>query len=244
MIIINNGMYRSGSTLSFNLIRLMLEHKKLGGAYGTEGIDHRHAIGIHNADNGKDTRPEGMSKLIDDHEGWIVLKAHKLDPTVISNFGKGSSKAVYTYRHPLDIAGSLCRVFGSPYPEYYGLTQPIIEDVDIYFAIRKHPAILMLKYEDYYSCPAKMAADIAAFLGIELSGAECTSIAEKCSPARVKHIFEDLDVDEADPVTQLRGKHISEQHGAPGSHRHLVDPLSESMIREQLADYFEDAGYN
>lgn len=50
-------------------------------------------------------------------------------------------------------------------------------------------------------------------------------------------------VHEADPITQLRGNHISDTGGRPDTYRHLVDADTQDRIRRELGLFFKAAGY-
>jgi hypothetical protein len=96
MVVLCDGMPRSGSTWSFNvaskLIRLCDPARRTFGFYSDSPTVLRSAV-----------RPRSSH---------LVIKAHYLDPSAYELCCSGDIKAIYTWRHPYDAIVSCVRIFG------------------------------------------------------------------------------------------------------------------------------------
>jgi len=171
---------------------------------------------------------------------WRVVKVHHYEPPfdIVRR-----AFIIYTYRNPLDVMASLQRLpkFGrTPYKKRLRYPKKMSTE---YFYMKKHPAILMLKYEDVYNDLPAAVDRIREYLGLPPMPEDVKRIAHEVDPVTVKAFTDSLHEDTADMKTQLRGKHISETKGEPGA---WEDVLDEEQIAHTLKMYREmmlDAGY-
>ncbi|OAD20264.1 hypothetical protein THIOM_004044, partial [Candidatus Thiomargarita nelsonii] len=98
MLIVCNGMLRSGSTLQYNLLKSIVESHNLGGAEGYFSSEQFQSLR-------KKFERWGISSEI------IVIKTHDIIPYSEEMIKSGTMKICYTYRDIRDVAVSAQRKF-------------------------------------------------------------------------------------------------------------------------------------
>jgi hypothetical protein len=98
MLVICNGMERSGSTLQYNIARLIVETKGLG---RSEGYPFK---------QGEWEKGAAILQQWQLCSDWVVIKAHSIHPKLESLARDKNTRVLYIFRDPRDVAAS-CKEF-------------------------------------------------------------------------------------------------------------------------------------
>jgi hypothetical protein len=213
MLILCNGMPRSASTWSFNVVTGLLRRSNpaqtLCGGYDEDVV--RFLSGI------------------DWNTTHAVLKCHSLD-----QFGQrlahlGAAKVVYTWRDVADATVSYMRMFGNDFEHALDVMDTSLQLYRFHF---ESGNAVILGYDDIMSYPGDAIELIARYLGIEARPDLIAEVNEETSLKRVRQKVEQLNSDEAqhrlirhentryDPETLLNVNHIRD--GGSGYGRALL----------------------
>ncbi len=153
MLIICNGMQRSGSTLQYNWVVALAEMKNVG------------------INEGFFTVTDFLNKL-ENIQTWVndevfhIIKAHDFLPICKLNYQNDKIKIIYIYRDLRDVALSLKIKYAA---SDKNILQTIDRMVEIYDKIKKHPYSLIQCYEEVIENKAKAISEIIKFLNMELN---------------------------------------------------------------------------
>ncbi|MEO0514398.1 MAG: hypothetical protein AAF086_03775 [Planctomycetota bacterium] len=113
MLILCNGMIRSGSTIQYNLVQSLLEEAGVGTGMGF-------------INDKQDDAADQYERLCTDSATTAAKAHHRI--SALDRYGvAGQVRVCATYRHPLDVAGSAKTKFGWPWPEILDKMQEGIE---------------------------------------------------------------------------------------------------------------------
>ncbi len=197
MLVICDGMPRSASTWSFNVVLALLRRSQ------PDCVVH----------SGYD---ENIARFLEtvSSTGHTVVKCHGLDTRGRALARSGRAKSIYTWRDPADATVSAMQMFGYDFER--SLTV-IDSSLDLYRFHRRWGNALILDYEQIMSASIESVGRIAAFLGLDDRPDTVLAIAEQTSLERVKKNAESLTDDaplvrhsglEYDPETLLHRGHI------------------------------------
>jgi hypothetical protein len=213
MLILCNGMPRSASTWSFNVVTGLL--RRSNPAQKVQG--------------GYDEDVARFLGGIDWDTAHAVLKCHSLDPIGHTLVHVGAAKVIYTWRDIADAMVSYMRMFGNDFEHALGVMGTSLQ---LYrFHLESGNAVI-LGYDDIMTYPADAIDLIARYLGVEGRPELIAQVNEETSLERVRKQVDQLNSDEArrrlirhentmyDPRTLLIVNHIRD--GGSGYGRALL----------------------
>ena len=227
MVILCDGMVRSGSTWSFNVALKLLKSCDPS----------RKAFGTYN-DN-----PAVLAAAIKPRFSNLVIKSHSLDPFGQELCVRGAIKTIYTWREPSDVVASCTRMFGSSAPHWIGVLRNALR---IWRFHQTTNSACIVSYEEIRLEPLAAIERIAGYLGLAIESEQLRGIAEEFSFERVKRFSQHIgglepsrqirgDYDVFDRVTLFHKDHI--RNGGIGygasqlDHSHLDE--IDAMLREE-----------
>jgi len=241
MLIICNGMVRSGSTLQYNLARNIVEKLNLG-------------IGKGFFSNNKILRNKKFSKWLDDDQ-YYIIKMH----AVLENYKQYGQNVIflYIYRDIRDVAGSLKLKYGREGNE---LIHSLSQAVEIFEEMKKIPRVLWQRYEDVIIDLPQAASQIAEFLDLKVSEELLRGVAEECSLEKHAHVMHHMQQSLSqklkcffikkilrmhfyDTQTLLHPDHISRNVGLPGSWQRELSHQEIDKVTNQFGFWLEREGY-
>ncbi len=216
MLVLCNGMPRSASTWSYNVVMALLR---------TTGEE------IH---GGYDENLHRFLRTLPPSCLHACVKLHSLDGAGIGLAQLHAAKVVYTWRNLADAIASYMTMFGFDFEQTLSLMS---SSLDLYQRHRRNGA-LILGYEAVVQRAAESVAAVAAYLGVPASAAQIAAIAEANSfdktREKVKEIGS-LDYGERlvrhegtayDPDTLLNFEHIRDGGTGYGASR-----LNQTQLR-------------
>lgn len=243
MLVICNGMIRSGSTLQYNLARGMAESCDLG--HGEGFFSDRQA----NND---------LDKLVvwQKDDRYHVIKMHNICPLVETGQTEGIL-TLYIYRDLRDVAVSVKNAF-----HFRGarLFTALDKAVSTFSEIQKLPNVLMQRYEDVMQNVPDAAWDLSKFLSIDISKQDMSTVVNSCTITKALENTKSLrkrfstalmvllrrvgfSVTAYDNKTLLHPNHISETTGAIGVWRSQLEETELNTINDKFATWLKEQGY-
>ncbi len=256
MLVLCNGMARSGSTLQYNLVCDLVEAAGVGTGHGSTAND----LGP-----GPDLRKVTAAAEVQ------VYKIHDALRGTVPWIAQGHDgvRICYIHRDLRDVAVSLREMQGAEDDRIVGVLDDAVLAYNELRPVRDSPYVLWQRYEDVVADVRGATEEIARFLKLEVPSNIIDEIADGCAidsarqvMTQVRRLLEaDLaraDADEVrrvrkatrdrteywrDPVTLIHWNHISRHGGASGVWRtELPEPLLATIV-ERYAEWFADAGY-
>jgi len=238
MLVICNGMMRSGSTLQYNISATLLETH-----FGVTRMGFL----------GKKDAPEVRDRLLRTarKDAWAIVKMHEF--IALPEEHAGHVMMLFTFRDLRDIAASVRKKWDYPFEQ-------IIDILDAMVLLegktRRWPNSLIQKYEHMYRDLRGSVAEIAAMLGIEPSPATCEVLAERFSIEQVSQRLNSnwryrigstmrrvLARKPFDPATLLHQGHISASQGRPGAWEDVMSPAEIKTLDARYGDWLVAHGY-
>lgn len=238
MLIIANGMLRSGSTLQYNLAAKIIETVRPLNRVGFLG------------DFGK---PEVRQKLdaLKVGKGWSILKTHELP--LEPDFYDDNVRVIFSYRDVRDIAASIKKKWGYPFEQ-------ILADIDAMIEIERAfadlPNVLVQSYDNLYDDLPSATREIAQFFSVpltttnisQISGSLSVDASKKRIEARLKNpvtrllgrVVGRLRVD---PITQMHDNHISASNGRDGDWVNQFDAAERDELERRYSAWLAQRGY-
>ena len=268
MILICNGMPRAGSTLQYNLARLVIEESALGEAHGYYAKDdYQHSLRLF-ASWRRDCR-------------FHLVKTHDLLPIVGEAQRSEAISVCYIYRNLFDVAASLKRKFKLE-------DEPLLTRLDDMIAVHdeliKIPGTLVQRYEDVVAALPNAVCQIANLVGVALESEAIHRIADRCSLTSMKselprrtwlgRCLQDVyqrylgrrlqlrrrlmraglperflsglknRVYGIDPRTLVHADHISSNDGKDGNWQEMLDETLIRIIGHRFRRWLETTGYD
>jgi hypothetical protein len=223
MLVFCNGMARSASTWSFNVVVRLLRRASPGAIHA-----------------GYDENLHRFSQMTPAAAAHAAVKCHSLDRTGLMLIQVGAAKVVFTWRDPVDAVASFMIMFNTDFEKAFKV---ISDAIDLYHFHRRHGG-LTLGYEDIVTRPADCIAQIADYLDLPLDDACAADIAEANSMKRMRQKVEEIssldygprlirrDRGLYDPETLLNVDHI--RHGGSGYGKDLLNPSQLNRIAAAL----------
>ncbi len=224
-MIITAGLYGSGSTWAYNVIRLLLQN--------APSLTPVHA-GFADA-LAELPEPEG-------HPGSIVIKTHCPDRAMRIFARATAAPVVMTVRDPRDAITSMMQRFGVSCAE---MRDGLIASAHLLLGLAAYRPALVLRYEDGFSRSEDTVKGIAAFLGLRASAEQIARIAAALTPERVVADIAALVASggfgatpnalAADPVTQWHPGHVGD--GRVGKWREVLTEAEAAALMADCAAY-------
>lgn len=170
MLVVCNGMLRSGSTLQYNFVRTLLERTSRGA-----GAGHAEPAEIDDCQLAIWTASETMT----------VIKMHNIDSRVVSLAMDNKATICYIYRDLRHVAASIRRKWNPPWPEI--LTR-LDEAVASFETLTNMPEVLVQRYESVLASEVNCVQQISEHLGLEVTPGESAEVVRLCSPPAARDL--------------------------------------------------------
>ena len=263
MLLICNGMNRSGSTLQYNIVRGLVKKTATGESKGYFDSD---AFG-----NKKE-----LLRTWAKGERYFLIKAHFLPPNAEEMIKRGEMRVLYTYRDIRDVAVSQRRQFGMGGDD---LLDILDTNIAHYYKVTSMPHVLIQRYEELVEDIPSAVETIAANLGLSSTRALIDSVARGCSIESVRMtidrfvlrnhrcrklhsllqrchllgIVEPL-IQRIDPKFNWQGSewdqesllhvgHVSANSGASGIWRNNLSAADADVVTTRYRDWLEETHY-
>jgi len=180
MLVVCNGMPRSASTWSFNVVKQLLRTREPAAAIYS----------------GYDENVGHFLETTTATANHVVLKCHTLDALGRALARVGAAKIVYTHREVSDAVVSCMRIFKLDFEEAITSVQ---SSVDLYAFHRETGNALILSYEVITQRPVEAVASVGSYLGIDTPRSLVAEVAHETPPASLRRTVEELNVLHDDP---------------------------------------------
>lgn len=174
MVILCDGMVRSGSTWSFNVALKLLRSCD----------PTRKTFGIYNEN------PAVFAAAVRPRFSHLAIKSHSIDPSVHELCCTGAVKAIYTWRHPYDVVVSCVRMFGSSAEQW---TEVVRNALRLWSFHQRTNSACIVSYEAIVTDPVTTIARIASYLGLSIEPGGLRRIAEEVSFKNLKRFSDHMD---------------------------------------------------
>ena len=266
MLVLANGMQRSGSTAQYNVLRLLIERTETGAAHGV--------ISPKRASSG-DLGTSQLRAWAEDRDIHLA-KTHIAYPHLPMMLDEGRTKVAYIYRDLRDAAVSRQVAFGD---RGQWLFTALDRTVQHYWTLRElrdqHPdAFLWQTYHQVVQDLSGAVREAAEFLEVSPGEAVLDEITEACSLEASKrqcdHLRQQLNatvkairdkdpkqaaeflrllgrgadpgvIEVADKQSFMSYNHVSHNEGAIGVWRTRLDEKTLHELQERYGDWFADA---
>jgi hypothetical protein len=198
MLIICDGMPRSASTWTYNVVLALLR-------------------GLHPLAELHSGYDEDISHFLESGRSTAthsVVKCHELDPRGRAMVESGQAKAIYTWRDPADAVVSCMHMFGYDFESALAV---IGSSLELHRFHRTTGSALIVAYEQIVTATNETVTTIATYLGLHDDPEMIRTIALESSLERVKESVDSLAGSdrfvrdaglEYDPETLLHRSHI------------------------------------
>jgi hypothetical protein len=215
------GIYASGSTYAFNVLRELAQR---GGDVTTRFVN-------------------TMQDTAGLDAGRYAVKSHDVPTDVAARLAELASGIVVTLRDPRDAVTSLMRYQNFPFDLALDW---VSRSARFAAAVARYPGALPLRYEDGFCDLPGTVTRLAAHLGIDVDDAACTAIftdlrrsaleaAIARFPTRGDVKIDPRSGDIEDPVTQWH-RHHAGRDGAIGRWRRALTRRQAEQVHAALAD--------
>lgn len=237
MLIICNGMLRSGSTLQYNLAAEALEE-----------VGHVTRVGY----LGSFRSPEIKARLEEmrESEDLYILKTH--EPPLEPAFYTNRVTLLFTHRDLRDIAASIRKKWNKSFDEILSDLDAMIE---IHVQIAALQGTLVQPYERLYSAMPEALDEIVAHLGTSLTSENRAKILQRNS---LETVSENLAARRRNPLLALLGRfasgflidrrtalhadHISETGGRDGDWQRLFGADEKRTLADRMQHWQHRVG--
>ncbi len=172
MLVICNGMVRSGSTAQYNIARLLVEHAGIG--IGQAALADVYPTGLPDAGAlARDSR----------HFAFKIHDLHEFsDPAYVLRLAaEGRLKLLYIHRDMRDVYLSLKRMWQKPLHELLDMLDSAVKNWRWVAQHADETWVLVQRYDDLMDDMVAATSDIAHHLGVEATAAEMGRVAASCS---------------------------------------------------------------
>ncbi len=269
MLIVCNGMYRSGSTMQYNLVRNLIE---IGG-YG-KGKGYFEWL----SEKDFNELEERLFKWANS-EKFYVIKTHEIIPEIEKVISQKKIIICYTYRDIREMFVSAKRFLKKDFEELI----PIYDKaIDIYFRLRSIDNIIWQKYEDIIINPYLITNNLNEYISLEIQTNIVKEAIRQTSLKRSKKAIKEMkiklrlrdlylalkdqknnktsinltlqkiseilqneyeQIETYDKKTLLHSNHISDDFDKFDRWKEVLSPLEVKIITERYSSYLLDAGY-
>lgn len=235
MIVISNGMLRSGSTLQYNLAASVLE---------TAGPLERAGF------LGDFVQPDSRAKLeaMKASNGWTILKTH--EAPLERDFYDERVVVLFSYRDVRDIAASIKKKWGYPFEQ---IVSDIAAMIEIEEAFGHVPNVHVQSYEKLFDTPQLAVVELAKALGQNLDDYIIHSIADENSVATkegekskdgfVSRIASRIFPKGYDQKSLLHPDHISKTGGKGGDWVNQFTDKELETLNNRFGDWLQKHNY-
>ena len=239
MLVICNGMYRSGSTLQYNICRSLVEKLDIGKGEGFFEGNQLFNSQYQFLEWSKDPL-------------FHVIKIHDFYPKAVEMSLNGSVKICYIYRDIRDVAASLKN---KDKVNARALITTLDAAIETYHKIKHVPNVLIQKYENVVIDIAQAIKQLVVFLGLKASEDEIEWVSKECSVENAKKVMSSLVASARDTQphtslqylydskTLLHHNHISNNSGARGVWRVDLEQEEINLITDRYKSWLIEVKY-
>lgn len=244
MLVVCNGMMRSGSTLQYNLARNLVE--KMGCGMGKGFFTSKEL-----------TRFENKFSQWADDKNHYVIKIHELHPSIAEMATQGSARILYIHRDIRDVAASTKRKFGLREIE---LVAALDRAIATCCRIERVQGVLWQRYEDVKDDLLTAIQAQADFLSLSPGQDLMRTLANECAPESAQEVAKGLQesfgfkaksllrrlglpIYAYDSRTLLHADHLSKQAGTIGAWRTELPEWEADFITQRYRWWLEEKGY-
>lgn len=235
MLIIANGMVRSGSTLQYNLASRILEtspgFEKAGFIGSLDEAEHREA-----------------AARFKTNDKTALIKSHSLP--IEAAFYDDNVRVLFCYRDFRDIAASIKKKWGWSFDV---ITQRLDDLIVLEAEIMGLPNVLSQSYETLFDDMESAIVDLAKFLDVDLGAADIKAIKGELSvdsvksnigmslKDKIKHkLTRKVDID---GHTLFHKNHISKTNGANGDWNNQFTAEEITILSTRYHDWLTQHSY-
>ncbi len=225
------GLFRSGSTLQYQIVKDLVEDFSLGNGIGF--LEDKSTI-------------EEMTLLKPLEVGQIkVVKNHTHKPEIEAFVQDGSAIVISVYRDIRDVVASFSRKYSQELNPT-NIKHTCDEYLDNYYKWKKLDSVFWFKYEDFVHDIPQFIMDIASILNVKMSIEESIQRSNTYSIGAQLRKIEQFNSDDLvyvsddicyDPVSRLHVNHISETKGKVGPYRTILSKENVLLIEEIAAHW-------
>ena len=270
MLVVCNGMGRSGSTLQFNWARVLVVMAGVGEAHGYIATTPNHTRG----------EPHEVVAEWGRDDAYHVAKLHGVHPVLPQLLQEDAARVCYIHRDLRDVAVSMISTWGW---RREALADGLAKEVRNYAALESlrqatPERFIWQRYEDVMADPAASVREVADLLGLPFDDEAVLRVVSACSLDTAKAVCavgrkalrekvrEELAAGGAsqaaralaemgrgqqnptslmvDRNTQLMYNHISRHEGRSGVWRDALPKPELDMIMDTYGEWLEGAGYD
>jgi hypothetical protein len=234
MLVICNGMLRSGSTLQYNLAADILSLRKPLNRCGFHG-------GL-----GDGVKQSWLASLRDSDD-WHVVKTH--EAPLDAWFYDDRVFPAFSWRDLRDIAASIRKKWNKPFDEIVADLAGMVEVEKKTLAL---PRVLVQPYQRLFSQLPEAVDELAGFLEVELSAADAAAIVDRNSVSSARthmqkgsfsHLLRKITGHSTyDSKTLLHADHISKSGGRDGDWRNVFCEQEIRQLNTRFAAWLETHG--
>lgn len=217
MVVLCDGMVRSGSTWSFNvalqLIRSSYPNQRTFGLYSES--------------------PRVLAAAARPRDSNLIIKSHILDSSAHGLLRAGAIKAIYTWRHPYDAIVSSMHMFGYSVDHWVEVFR---RTLGIWKFHEATGTGCIIAYDSIIETPALCVEKVAAYLKLNIDFQQARQIAAAMSLERVKHLSQGVERLEGSRLVR-QGGHIYDRetllhqnHSPNGRSGYGFESLNSSQI--------------
>ena len=167
MVVLCDGMIRSGSTWSFNVALELARSAE----------PHRRVFGFYNEN------PAVLFAACRPRFSNLVIKSHGLHPSAYELCRAGAIQAIYTWRDPYDVVVSSMRMFGRSVDHWIGALRNALR---VWSFHRATGSACIVSYESIIRAPLASVNSIACYLGLQVEPQQMGQIAKATSLEQLK----------------------------------------------------------
>ncbi len=227
MIVLCNGMPRSGSTWSFNVCLKLL---RMADPRARICAQFTHA-------------PGDLIDTLEPQCDHLVLKSHGLDCLSMAMSCSGAAKVVYTHRDPYDAVASLMQMFQYTFEQ---AAEAIERALALYEFHRGHGQALIVPYRALREKPRQTIRAISRYLRLDISAAAADRVSAETSFAAMKAMADQIGEGDSgflvrragdvyDSRTHLHRNHV--RHGGTGYGRRMLSIRQQRSITKMLRQF-------
>jgi Sulfotransferase domain len=202
MVVLCDGMMRSGSTWSFNVALKLVQ----------AGDPDRKVFGLFS------DAPAVPLAAVRPRSSHLVIKTHHLSPSAYDLCCTGAIRAIYTWRHPYDAIVSGSRMFGFSMEHWIDALRNALR---VWSFHRATDSACIVSYEAIMREPSASIERIASYLDLRIQPEKVRQIAEETSIERLKGFSEK--VDELDFSRVVRKEGVVYDRQTLLHHNHIRD---------------------
>jgi hypothetical protein len=229
------GMYRSGSTVQYQIAAEIVERSKLGQRVGSIVYDDFIAL----------------SEKYKNTDTILVAKAHHCFEEARESLSSGGAKGIYSYRDLRDVVVSWSK------KNEFKIAEVLQSDfidlcLDGYYQWTTAPHVLVSRYEDFFTDLTTETAQIAAHLGVKLAPETIRNIAEAFSLENQKTYLNKFDFEtqgfvynadiRVDLHSGLHSNHI--RSGAAGEWKQELTDTEVAAIEQKCLYWLAGRSYS